>query len=91
MKKLKLLDTFAGIGGFSYAAEKLVGGFKTGSVSLPSVNFKQANKVREQIRNIKVDDFLLENFISICRKASFRAGYNADWIYRNVFAKKIYT
>ena len=26
---LKLLDTFAGIGGFSYAAEKLVGGFKT--------------------------------------------------------------
>ena len=62
--------------------------FKTGSVSLPSVNFKQANKVREQIRNIKVDDFLLENFISICRKASFRAGYNADWIYRNVFAKK---
>jgi len=29
MKKLKLLDTFAGIGGFSYAAEKFVGGFKT--------------------------------------------------------------
>jgi len=26
---LKLIDTFAGIGGFSYAAEKLVGGFKT--------------------------------------------------------------
>tara|TARA_Y100000289_G_scaffold62552_1_gene71878 strand:+ start:1859 stop:2875 length:1017 start_codon:yes stop_codon:yes gene_type:complete len=29
MKKLRLLDTFAGIGGFSYAAEKLVGGFQT--------------------------------------------------------------
>ena len=29
MKKLKLIDTFSGIGGFSYAAEKLVGGFKT--------------------------------------------------------------
>ena len=29
MKKLKLLDTFAGIGGFSYAAEKIVGGFET--------------------------------------------------------------
>ena len=29
MKKLKLLDTFAGIGGFSYAAENLVGGFQT--------------------------------------------------------------
>ena len=28
-KKLRLLDTFAGIGGFSYAAEKLVGGFET--------------------------------------------------------------
>ncbi len=26
---LKLLDTFAGIGGFSYAAEQLVGGFET--------------------------------------------------------------
>ena len=26
---LKLLDTFSGIGGFSYAAEKIVGGFKT--------------------------------------------------------------
>jgi len=26
---LKMLDTFAGIGGFSYAAEKLVGGFQT--------------------------------------------------------------
>jgi DNA (cytosine-5)-methyltransferase 1 len=29
MKKLKLLDTFSGIGGFSYAAEKLVCGFET--------------------------------------------------------------
>ena len=29
MNKLKLLDTFAGIGGFSYAAEKLVGGYET--------------------------------------------------------------
>ena len=29
---MKLLDTFAGIGGFSYAAEKLVGGFETTQV-----------------------------------------------------------
>ena len=29
MKKLTILDTFSGIGGFSYAAERLVGGFKT--------------------------------------------------------------
>ena len=29
MKKLKLLDTFSGIGSFSYAAEKLIGGFET--------------------------------------------------------------
>jgi DNA (cytosine-5)-methyltransferase 1 len=28
-ESLKLIDTFSGIGGFSYAAEKLVGGFKT--------------------------------------------------------------
>ena len=27
--KLRLIDTFSGIGGFSYSAEKLVGGFKT--------------------------------------------------------------
>ena len=29
MTELKLLDTFSGIGGFSYAAERIVGGFKT--------------------------------------------------------------
>jgi len=29
MKKLTILDTFSGIGGFSYAAERLVGGFET--------------------------------------------------------------
>ena len=29
MKWLKMLDTFAGIGGFSYAATKLVGGYRT--------------------------------------------------------------
>jgi len=29
MTKLKLLDTFSGIGGFSYAAEKIVKGFET--------------------------------------------------------------
>ena len=27
--ELKLLDLFSGIGGFSYAAERIVGGFKT--------------------------------------------------------------
>ena len=29
MNELRLIDTFSGIGGFSYAAEKLVGGFRT--------------------------------------------------------------
>lgn len=29
MNSLRLLDTFSGIGGFSYAAERIVGGFKT--------------------------------------------------------------
>ena len=29
MDELRLIDTFSGIGGFSYAAEKLVGGFET--------------------------------------------------------------
>ena len=27
--QLKLLDLFSGIGGFSYAAERIVGGYKT--------------------------------------------------------------
>ena len=29
MDKIKILDLFSGIGGFSYAAEHLVGGYKT--------------------------------------------------------------
>ena len=61
---------------------------KTGSNPLPTVNFKQGLKVRQQIRDIQVDKFLIEKFIKICRDANFRVSYNADWIYRNVFAKK---
>ena len=51
----------------------------------------QRNKhpeLRQQIRDIKADKFLIEKFIKICRDASFRVSYNADWIYRNVCAKK---
>ena len=62
--------------------------YKTGSNPLPTINFKQAIKVRQQIRDIKPDKFLIEKFIKICRDASFRVSYNADWIYRNVCAKK---
>jgi DNA (cytosine-5)-methyltransferase 1 len=29
VRKLRILDTFSGIGGFSYAAERIVGGFET--------------------------------------------------------------
>lgn len=61
---------------------------KLGSNPLPTINFKQAIKVRQQIRDIKADKFLIEKFIKICRDASFRVSYNADWIYRNVCAKK---
>ena len=61
---------------------------KLGSNPLPTINFKQAIKVRQQIRDIKPDKFLIEKFIKICRDASFRVSYNADWIYRNVCAKK---
>lgn len=39
---LRLLDTFSGIGGFSYAAEKIVGGFKT-------VQFVEWNAYCQQI------------------------------------------
>ena len=62
--------------------------YKTGKNPLPTINFKQALKVRQQIRDIKPDKFLIEKFIKICRDASFRVSYNADWIYRNVCAKK---
>jgi len=53
------------------------------------INFKQGIKVKEQMRSFKNNKFLLSNFIEICRKAHFNVGYNADWAYRNYYARKL--
>tara|TARA_R100001460_G_scaffold24587_2_gene49379 strand:- start:2688 stop:3659 length:972 start_codon:yes stop_codon:yes gene_type:complete len=57
MDKLKLLDTFAGIGGFSYAAEKLVGGFKT-------VQFIEIDSYCQQILNKNFPNIPIHDDIS---------------------------
>ena len=57
MDKLKLLDTFAGIGGFSYAAEKLVGGFKT-------VQFIEIDPYCQQILNKNFPNIPIHDDIS---------------------------
>jgi len=54
---LKLLDTFAGIGGFSYAAEKLVGGFKT-------VQFIEIDSYCQQILNKNFPNIPIHDDIS---------------------------
>jgi len=54
---LKLLDTFAGIGGFSYAAEKLVGGFKT-------VQFIEIDPYCQQILNKNFPNIPIHDDIS---------------------------
>ena len=61
---------------------------KAGRNVTSSINFKQADKIRHEIRKMKVDNFLIDRYIHICRKAGFKAGYNADWVYKNVFARK---
>ena len=53
------------------------------------VNFKQGTKVRQKMRKFKLDKFLLDNLIDICKKAHFNVGYNSDWVYRNYYARKL--
>ena len=53
------------------------------------VNFKQGTKVRQKMREFKLDKFLLDNLIDICKKAHFNVGYNPDWVYRNYYARKL--
>ena len=64
-------------------------GIETHSNSYSQINFKQGIKVREKMRNLKNNKYLLDNFIEICRKAHFNVGYNADWAYRNYYARKL--
>ena len=47
-------------------------------------------KNREKIINFKGDkDSLLSQFIGIARKNGFKAGYNIDWAYQNVYARQL--
>ena len=68
-EKLRLLDTFAGIGGFSYAAEKLVGGFET-------VQFIEIDPYCQQVLNKNFPNIPIHDDIT-----TFRAKpYSADVI-----------
>ena len=52
-------------------------------------NHKYMIKNRDKIRGIKgTKDSLLDQFISIVKKNGFKAGYNIDWAYQNVYAKQ---
>jgi len=66
MDKLKLLDTFAGIGGFSYAAEKLVGGFKT-------VQFIEIDPYCQQILNKNFPNIPIHDDITTYRAEPYSA------------------
>jgi DNA (cytosine-5)-methyltransferase 1 len=57
---LTLLDTFAGIGGFTYAAEKLVGGFQT--TAFVENNTKCCEKLRENYPGIAVYETSITEF-----------------------------
>ena len=64
-------------------------GIETHSNSYSKINFKQGIKVRERMRRLKHNlNYLLDQYIDICKKAHFNVGYNADWAYRNYYAKK---
>ena len=66
MNKLKLLDTFAGIGGFSYAAEKLVGGFQT-------VQFIEIDPYCQQVLNKNFPNIPIHDDITTYRAETHSA------------------
>lgn len=63
---LKLLDTFAGIGGFSYAAEKLVGGFQT-------VQFIEIDPYCQQVLNKNFPNIPIHDDITTYRAEPYSA------------------
>ncbi len=51
---------------------------------------KYSEKNRKKIINFKGNkDLLLNQFIGIARKNGFKAGYNIDWAYQNVYARQL--
>ena len=65
-KKLRLLDTFAGIGGFSYAAENLVGGFET-------VQFIEIDPYCQQVLNKNFPNIPIHDDITTYRAKPYSA------------------
>lgn len=53
-------------------------------------NQKYNENNRYLIRNIKGnEDSLLNQFIAVAKKNGFKAGYNIDWVYQNVYARQL--
>ena len=53
------------------------------------INFKHGPKVKEKIRKLPFFSYKIDGFIEIARQAHFNVGYNADWVYRNFYARKL--
>mgnify|MGYP003136408007 FL=1 len=54
-----------------------------------NINFKHGPKVKEKIRKLPFFNYKIDGFIEIARQAHFNVGYNADWVYRNFYARKL--
>ena len=54
-----------------------------------NINFKHGSKVKEKIRKLPFSSYKIDGFIEIARQAHFNVGYNADWVYRNFYARKL--
>ena len=54
-----------------------------------NINFKHGPKVKEKIRKLPFYSYKIDGFIEIARQAHFNVGYNADWVYRNFYARKL--
>ena len=54
-----------------------------------NINFKHGPKVKEKIRKLPFFCYKIDEFIEIARQAHFNVGYNADWVYRNFYARKL--
>ena len=62
---------------------------QNGSTQFKSINFKHGAKVKEKIRKLPFFNYKIDGFIEIARQADFKVGYNADWVYRNFYARKL--
>ena len=62
---------------------------QNGSTQYKSINFKHGARVKEKIRKIPFFSYKIDGFIEIARQADFKVGYNADWVYRNFYGRKL--